>query len=110
MSEGLFTSLSDWAALSGVSVPQYIVRNLENRRPKLVPAINKEVWTRLAPLSANFNQAQHHINSQALAGEIPDLRHLPVQIEEAIALLREVREQLMGADGRDPEQDECDIS
>lgn len=67
-----------------MTLAKYVREAALNRLPIVIPEINREIWLKLSPISANFNQLVHHIN----AGLMPEM----VEIQ---CLLRDFRNALI---------------
>ena len=95
------------AEAAGLSDSAYAYRLLVDRRPIIIPELNRDAWGELARLSANLNQTMRAVNVVLKAGHHPDLRQLPDQISEVSAQVAEVRRLLLApVEGGDEHDDD----
>ncbi|MDD4965997.1 hypothetical protein [Halothiobacillus sp.] len=77
--------LLDRAKHQKMALASYAREAALNRLPMVIPEINREIWSKLAPISANLNQLVRHLN----AGFMPET-------DEIQCLFRDFRKALIG--------------
>lgn len=67
--------------------------------PPTIPQINREAWANLARVAANLNQYQQAINAGTVHGHPPEL------IQALAELVQKLRDELLGINGSEAENE-----